>query len=456
MKNPFRRIRQTLQTTESYEAVERSRSLRISAYALVVVVLGLCIFGFFNSAPPNTIIITAGPPGSQFDRNAKRYQDILKRSGITLKILPSAGSIENIQRLNDPKQRVDVGFVQGGMAKDVPKDRVESLGSVFYQPLMIFYRADKPYSLLSEFKGKRLVVGPDGSGSQQWATTLLDLNGIKPGADTAFLESTAEEGGKALLAGQVDAVFVMGDSANVKALRDMLLDDSKGIRIFSFSQADAYSRKNQLLSKLILPRGSFDFGNNIPADDVLLVGPTVELVARKGLHPALSDLLLEAAHEIHSKPNMYQKRDEFPAPLQHEFRISDDAARYYKSGKSFIYRYMPFWMASLADRLLIVVLPIILVLIPGLRLLPALYNWRMRSRILRWYGVLLLLERDINKGGMHEQREDLLRRLASLEKAVHNLKVPLSFADQFYVLRQHIDFVREKLLVRPEDDNAAA
>jgi hypothetical protein len=217
-----------------------------------------------------------------------------------------------------------------------------------------------------------------------------------------------------------------------------------GVRLFHFAQADAYSRRFPYLSKLELPMGVFDFGKNTPPRDIHLIGPTVELVARDHLHPALSDLLIESAREVHGGAGLLRRAGEFPAPLEHEFPISEDARRYYSSGKSFLYRSLPFWMASLADRTLVVFVPIVVLLIPGLKLVPTIYRWRIRSRIYRWYGKLIALERRMLAQPSPGEREELLKQLDEIEAKVNNLKMPLAFADQFYVLRDHIRFVRDR------------
>jgi hypothetical protein len=191
--------------------------------------------------------------------------------------------------------------------------------------------------------------------------------------------------------------------------------------------------------------GAFDLGKNLPSAPIHMVAPTVELVARDSLHPALSDLLIEAAREVHGKANILQRAGEFPAPLAHDFPISDDAARYYKSGKSFLYRILPFWLASLADRLLVVVVPLIVLLVPALRLVPSLYAWRVKSRIYRWYGALIAIERSALSDHSPTERASLLERLDAIEESVNGLKMPLAYADQFYVLREHIGFVRARL-----------
>ena len=280
--------------------------------AIVIgLVLVAAIISFVESSPPGTITITSGPAGSSFHTNAEKYRLILARNHVKLKVVLSRGSLENLQRLNDPSSRVDVGFVQGGATNGINLDKLVSLGSLSYQPLLIFYRGTTTVEVLSGFTGKRLAVGSEGSGTRLLALTLLATNGVEPGGGTTFLDLEPEAAASGLLEGSVDAVFLMGDSASALIMRKLLR--SPEIHLVSFSQADAYTRRFRFLNKLVLPKGSIDLGKNLPAQDAFLIGPTVELVARAGLHPALSDLLLEAAREVHSNPSLLQRQGEFPA-----------------------------------------------------------------------------------------------------------------------------------------------
>jgi TRAP-type uncharacterized transport system substrate-binding protein len=415
----------------------------LSAIIFTALVVIIAVFLFFYFAPPDTIIITSGDEGSMFQRNSEKYAKILARNGVKLKILKSEGSLQNLERLDNPSFRVDVGFVQTGVAKGKNTDNLVSLGSISYEPLLIFYRGSKPINILSQFEGKRLAVGEDGTGTQVLALNLLAMNGIKPGGKTQLFEMDDEEAEKELLAGEIDAAFMMSDSASTKTMRELMR--KPGIRIFDFSQADAYVRRIHYLNKIVLPKGSFDLGKNVPERDINLLSPTVELIARSNLHPALSDLLLEAATEVHSRPSFANKRGEFPALLEHEYQISTDAARYYKSGKSFFYKYFPFWLATIINRILVVLVPMLLILIPGLKSIPSIYRWRIRLRILRWYRALLVLEEEISTQTTPEKCKELIDRLNQIEQTVNKLKIPASFADQFYSLRSHISIVRERL-----------
>ena len=421
------------------------RDLLVSLAPLLLVTLAVIWIAYFfvRPAPPDTITITSGPQGSNFLLTAQKYQKILARSGVKLNVVTSEGSLDNLQKLADPRFRVDVGLVQGGVSSGINLDRLVSLGSMFHVPLLLFYRAEQPVRLISELSGKRLAIGPEGSGTHALALVLLKANGIEPGGATTLLNLGGGEASQALLDGQVDAALLMGDSATPPVMRKLLW--TPGVRLLDFPQAAAYARRFPYLVKLDLPMGAFDFGKNVPPRDIDLIGPTVELVARTGLHPALSDLLLEAAREVHGKATLMQRAGEFPAPLEHDFTISSDARRYYSSGKkSFLYQNLPFWLASLVDRTLVVFVPIVVLLIPGLKLVPALYNWRIRSRIYRWYGSLIAIERTILTHTSPEERAELLKRLDDIEQEVNKMKMPLAFAENLYVLRDHIKFVSDR------------
>jgi hypothetical protein len=423
-----------------------SRGVALAASLLIISVVLFAVFWFFHSAPPRTITISTGPAGSSFEVTAEKYRDILARpgNGVTLKILTSQGSLENLERLENASSGVDIGFVQGGTTNGLAGSRLVSLGSINYQPLLVFYRSATPMVLLSELAGKRVAIGPEGSGTRGLALALLGINGIQPGGATTLLELDAEAAGKALLDGSADAVFLMGDSAPPALMRKLLL--TPGVQLYDFVQADGYTRRISYLDKLTLPRGSIDFGKDIPAHDVSLLGPTVELIARPNLHPALSDLLLEAARETNGAAGLFKRRGEFPAPLEHDVPISSDAARFYKSGKSFLYRTLPFWLASLVNRILVAFVPMVVILIPAVRIIPNMYRWRIRMLLYKWYRALLALEREPVPGMTVKKREEMNARLDEIETAVNRMRVPASFADQFYVLRQNIGYVRNLLI----------
>jgi hypothetical protein len=414
--------------------------------ALVVVAAFALAAKLMQSAPPTHIHFISGSEGSSYRTLAERYKKLIEAHGVKVDIVASEGALDNLQRLADPKGKVDVGFVQGGLTDGVDITRLVSLGTVFTQPLMVYYRLPEAIDRLTELRGKRIAIGAEGSGTHALALKLLKANDMDEKSAT-LVGAHGEEAARLLGEDKVDAAFLMGDSATPQIMRG--LREAPGVRLMSFRQAEGYVRRLKFLSHLTLPEGAMDLGKDYPSETVSLVGPAVELVARKDLHPAVSDLLISAAREIHSGPGMYRKAGEFPAPLEHDFPISADAERYYKSGGQLLYKRLPFWLASLVDRVLVVVLPLLVIVVPATRAAPSLYRWRVRSRIYRWYGALMAIEREMTLARTDEHRREIGRRLDEIQHAVDEIKTPLSFADQLYVLRDHVAMVRRRLYETP-------
>jgi hypothetical protein len=316
-----------------------------------------------------------------------------------------------------------------------------SLGSISYQLLLVFYRGSN-VTILSDLKGKRIAVGPEGSGTRDLALTLLRLNDIKEGDGSKFETISPGEAAKALLNDTVDAAFFMGDSASPQIMKQLLLNPD--IRLLNFPQAEAYARRITYLNRLELPEGGIDFGKNIPAQNITLIAPTVELLARPGLHPALVDLLIEAAQEVHGTSSLLRKKGEFPSPIEQDYPISPEAAGYYKSGKGFLYRSLPFWLASLLNRIFVAFVPMVVLLVPTVRLIPTILRLRVRLKLYRWYRALLALERDARTFPA-EEHPQLFTRLDHIEHEVNRMKVPASSADQYYTLRGSIGYVRQRI-----------
>lgn len=410
---------------------------------LVAAIVAWLAVRFIRPAPPDSIVMLSGPKESSYYAIAERYAKIITHSGVKVKVVETEGARDNLRRLLDPNAEGDVAFVLGGLTDKLDISSLMSLGSVFVQPVLVFYRGTRPVELLSGLAGKRIAIGPEGSGTHTIAMKILAANGMDKGS-TRLLDLDGEEAVEALRKGKVDAAFLMGELVRGQVTRELL--KTPGIRLMNFRQADGYMRRLKFLSRLTLPEGSFDLGLDLPSSDVELVGPTVELIARNDLHPALSDLLIAAAQEIHHPAGMYRKAGEYPAPLERDFPLSSDAQRFYRSGTPFLYKQLPFWLASLVDRFIVVLVPVVVILIPAFRLIPSLYRWRMRSRIYKWYGALMAIERDMLGEPTPERSEEIRKRLDAIQEAVNNLHPPVAFADQLYVLREHIRWVHHRLV----------
>lgn len=411
---------------------------------VVAVVLALVLaFHFVEPGPPDRVVMTTGAVDDGYHMFAQRYKEILARNGVTVDLRISAGSQENVSRLLDEKSEVEVGFFQGGSAFAANAPNLRSLGSVYFEPLWVFYRGAEIRDF-GGLKGKRLAIGPEESGTRALALQLLAVNAtVMP--PTALLPESGLKANEMLLQGTLDALFIVGPPES--PLVEQLIS-ARGIRLLSLERAEAYTRRFPYLTKLTLPRGVFDFVNNNPAQDVTLVSPTANLLARDTLHPALAFLLMRAAKEIHGTPGLLNKIDEFPAPLNSEFPLSSEAERYYTTGPPFLQRYLPYWIAVMVDRLWIILLPVLALLVPLTKLIPPVYRWRVRSRIYRWYARLKELELELEEDPSPEKLRELLERLDQIERSVNRINTPLAYSDNLYAFRQNVNLVRHRVQAR--------
>lgn len=420
--------------------------------ALLIVIIGFAVaFQFVKPAPPRSVVIATGAEDGAYFAFAKRYAEILARHDLKLEIRATSGSVENYRLLKDENSGVDFGFVQGGIGSAADAPELESLGSTYYEPVWVFHRLGAGIERLAQFQGRRLAIGPPGSGTRQLFATLLAANGVSipRGAPS---ELTGEAAVKALQQGQVDVVMLVA-SPRSKAVNALLRDPR--VQLLSFSYAEAYTRHFPYLSAILLPKGGLDLNLDIPPRDVQMIATTANLVARADLHPAVAGAVAAAAIEVHGAPGLFQRAHEFPSVRDVDFPMSAEAARYYKSGAPFLQRYLPFWAANFVDRMIVLLVPIIALVIPLARILPALYNWRISSRIYRQYGELKFLENEVISQPAAGGADGYLARLNKIEDDVNRMKFPLAYHERMYTLRTHIDLVRARIDKLPRSAGAA-
>ncbi|MBC7693517.1 MAG: ABC transporter substrate-binding protein [Methylotenera sp.] len=404
----------------------------------------LLIYQRFNPAPPDHLVISTSDGEGDYASYARLYQSLLKEQGVDLQIITSSGGMENLNRLKDPKSDVDIGFVQDGVGSPDEAPNLVSLGSLYYEPIWLFYRPGakgESLSRFSQFAGKTIAVGKTGGGTRSLSLRLLATGGISH-ANARLVDLGWDAGAEALQKGEVDAAIFLGtpDEPLIKTLIE-----NPHLRLMSLDQAEAITRQIPYLHHLVLPHGAMDLKNNLPQEDIHLIAPTATLLVRDSLHPALIYLLLKAASQVHNGPGIFEAKNEFPADKDDQFPLSDDAKNYYKSGVPFWQKHLPFWLATLLDRFLLLILPMVALLLPVIRMIPRIMNWRVRSRIFQRYGELKFLETQIKPGVGSEKYAHFLDTLDRIEERVNQMKIPLDFSDHIYVLREHIDFVRARL-----------
>jgi TRAP transporter TAXI family solute receptor len=590
---------------------------------------------FVEKPPPKKVVIATGGKTGAYYRFGQEYAALLRQDGLKVEVKETKGSVENLQLLGDEKAGVDVAIVQSGLAGPKDRGRLRALGSLYREPLWVFYRGDKPLGRLSELAGKRVGVGPKQSGTYPVARELLKANGVfekvtlntdpAPDAATKLLEGeldaaffvTALDAGpvqqlikdervrllsfrqsaayqrrfrflsevtvpaglinlgrnvpakdisllaptamlvvrkqahatlvaqllaaaarvhargdllsnpgefpsasytdlpvsavakqfyktgsptlprppaidrlsylegkrinvgpkgsgtypvavqllkangmlgkqrkvilteenvadaaKKLRQGKLDAAFFVA-AIQTDYIQELMKDPY--IRLMSFGQHEAYHRRFRFLSDVSLPAGLIKLGPNVPPEKIYLVAPTAMLVVKKDMHPALISLLLTTATRIHGQGDELTNPGEFPSPSYTDLPVSKDAKRFYKTGPPFLQRYLPFWLASLVDRLKVMIIPLVVLLMPLLRAAPPLVRWRTRRKIYLWYTALRDIDQKINTGLTGPELEAEIARVRDIEHQVTFVKVPLSYMNELYHLRVHLKMVQEQL-----------
>jgi uncharacterized protein len=420
---------------------------------IAVIVTCLLAYWLVDPSPPRHVTLSTGQGNDAYEAIGKKYAAALARNDIRVDLKPSLGSRENLQRLKDEESDVDIAFVQSGSTRqeELEGRGLVSLGSLFTEPVWLFLRESRKVTHLSQLKGLRINLGPEGTGVPSLFKQILSVNGVEPErVKLGALENTPAT--VELLAGRIDGLVF--SSAPDAPLIQMLLQ-TPGIHLFDFAQAEAYTRRFPFLSHVILPRGIVDFGRDLPPRNIHLIAPTATLVAREDLHPALVDLFIQAATEIHGQAGWFNKKGEFPTANYTEVPVSTAAEKYYKNGPPLLQRYLPFWLANFFERMWVVVVALGALILPLSRIIPPLYVWKVRSRVFRWYGQLRAVEQAIEDVPPDRQKEvypEQLARLSDIEERVNRISIPLSFADELYGLRSHINFVRRRVqsLMKPE------
>ncbi len=410
-------------------------------FALVIIAAIFWLFSAIHPLPPRTITMATGPEGSSYAWWGKHYKILLAKEGIDLILRPTAGGVENLKLLRDSHSGVQLGFVEGGVASDTDSPALVSLGTLGYEPVWFFSRKVTSDLGLFAFRGKRVSVGPEGSDSRALMDELLKRNALDIGSFHE-LNLSPEEATSQLLKGKIDAAVLMLNWGS-PIIRQLIT--TEGIDLASFGRADAYVALFPALYKRVLPAGIGDLENDLPPRDTALLATKTSLIVRGDLHPALQYLLLETASQIHSHAGVFQKAGEFPAPEALEIELSNDARHFYKSGRPFLQRYMPFWLAALVEQAVVLLLPVIGLLYPLGKGLASLYGWRMQRKIFLLYGELHWLEREIDKLGGKPPGEDILARMKHLEDRVNRVRVSSNFIPMLYSLKETVAYVRSRL-----------
>lgn len=394
---------------------------------------------FIQPAPPKTIAITTGGEGGAYYKFAQRYKAALKRNGIELDIKTSAGSLQNLARLRGATPEASVAFVQGGTTNPEDSNNLLSLGRMFYEPLWVFYRLPKDIDRLAQLQGKKIAIGAAGSGTRSLATQLLGAADVTA-ANATLVESPGADAAAALIAGNVDAAFLVA-APDAELVQKLLR--TPGVKLMDFTHAQGYARRFPWLGRVVLHKGVIDFAQNIPSRDIELVAAVALLAVRDDVHPALQFALAQAASEVHRAPGIFNSDGHFPQSQSTELPMSAVAERFHKVGPPFFQRYLPFWLAVWMDRLIVILVPLAAILIPVAKLLPDVYDWRVRRPLWKWYDALRKLESAMadSPENMEKHRQEMQR----IDDGIATIPLPVKYSEAHHNLRSYAEYVRRHL-----------
>ncbi|WP_341316988.1 TAXI family TRAP transporter solute-binding subunit [Paraburkholderia sp. IMGN_8] len=432
-----------LQRSQKTPMTPGRRRLLIIGAIVLLAAIGWATATVLKPAIQRTIVITTGADKGIYRGFADRYAPVLKRDGITLDIRSSSGSIENYQRLANPDSEYEVGFIQSGTTSPKETDHLQTIAAVSYEPIWVFYRGGATVNRLAQLRGKRIAIGVPGSGLLNVAQVLLDYSGVTSD-NTTLLQMDAVKAYQGLENGQLDAAFFIGRPD--AAMQTTLLNSD--LKLMSFAQADALVQKFPSLSKIIFPRASTSIVNDLPQADVTLLAATALLVTKDTMHPALVYLLLDAAKTVHGGEDYFTPLGTFPNLNTEEFPLSDESTRYFKSGRPFLQRYLPFWLASFIERRLLILLPFMALLLGLLQALPRMAEARIKSRLVIWYRELKSLEDEIwsNRQPTPDQIAQWRDEIENIDAHASQIRIPQRYLQEVYALKQAISVVRERIL----------
>jgi TRAP-type uncharacterized transport system substrate-binding protein len=424
--------------------------LRETWFLLLILLIGLIgVWWYADPPPPRRVVIATGPAGGSDEILGKKYVAFFEKKGITLELLPTKGTAENIAHLVNRQDPVQAAFVQAGTFHPQDVKGVQSLGAIAYVPVWFFYRGPELNQTdiknmkrtYQYFLKSRLSVGEKGSGSYAQAMLLVKANGFD-GEGPRFVHLSSLKSAEALEKGEIDAAIIV-EGYEAPAVQKLLADPN--VSLAGFPRAGALMRSMPFLHTLSVPMGGFSMARNFPATDITLMASTTNLLIDDKMHPALQFLFLEAAREINGKASFFAKQGEFPSFKNLEIPESPVALHFEKNGSPLLMLYFPFWLAELVNRLAFVLLPFLALSYPVLLMLPGYRNKRMQRKIDALYSTLRVYEQELAENYSPEIKEEYLKKLDLLESQALQLQVSRSLTSSYYSLRTSIDFVRSCL-----------
>jgi TRAP transporter TAXI family solute receptor len=417
----------------------RVASSLLVAFVIAVLVLGVLVF--VVARPPRQLTIASGPDGGMYHDFAARLSAQLARRGFRLRVLTTDGSVDNVALLAG--RQADIAVVQSGTDTFADMSGVSAIAELFYEPVWLFHRQEVPIGSIEDLAGRRVSIGPDGSGTNALARRLLELEDVDPASMTLVLDDN-DEAVADLRSGGIDAAFFVVSPA-AQVIADLVADPT--LDILAQPEADAYSRHLPFLAPVVLGHGVLDLVRDVPAGDLDMVAVTATLVARDGLNPDLARLLVESVPAALTYP-LVGPPGRFPTLDDTTLPVNDDARRYLAEGPTPLERVLPFDIASPLSRLYLVLLPLVVLIFPLWHILKSAYAWWMFGRIGNYYPRIHAIERGLARATL-PQLDEQLTYLRDLDAQLPDrTRVTTGYLPRYFDLRAHIAFVERQVSAR--------
>lgn len=409
----------------------------------VLAALVFAVFYFVAPPPPMHAKLATGSAEGGYHQFGEKLKQELAKDGFELSLVPSSGSAQNLELLLDDE--VVLALIQSGHELNLSPEQLEQvvgLGVVYREPLWLFHRQDKPLTSLLDLAQQKVAIGNPNSGAgavvrELLNTYALNLDELPP----QWLNYSGKRAADELIAGNIDAAFFIGPAENATIQR---LAADPELTLLSLPHSQAYQARLPHFTEVEVPAGMLNLPTNSPDHRLETLGPSATLVANKEFHPSLTPLILQAARNVLKEGSLIDSSGNYPHPPPPTLPELDEAKYFYKNGLPILQRYLPFRIASLADRYIILAIPLLVLLFPLVKAIGPIYQWRIRARIYRWYKHLREIDRALHKGKL-EDLEAEISRLKALELELAQIQVPLSYSNELYQLHMHVRYMIERL-----------
>lgn len=412
----------------------------------ILAALVASLFYFVAPPPPMHATMSTGSPGGGYSQFAEKLRAELAKEGFELKLLKSSGSRENTARLLDENSGVQLALLQSGQELELDKTQrkqLYNLGAVYQEPLWLFTRAGIEVNTMSDLLPLQTAVGAANGGVRMMVDPIMQANQID--SDNLPDNWHAYSGSKALAAlldKQLDAVFFLGPAESTLIQKAASYSE---LQLVNFAQAAAYRARLPFIQETKVAQGLLNLSSNQPHQEITTIGPVAMLMANESFHPALTALILAATQEVMKHGTLIDAPDTWPQNLPHDFSTLTEGEYFHDKGLPLLQRYLPFRIASLADRYIILVIPLLVLLFPLFKVAGPIYRWRIRARIYRWYKYLRDIDKRFIRMATTEQIDAEIKRLTDLQDELANVEVPLSYTNELYELHLHVRFVVKRL-----------